>query len=59
MADFNGGSLTSDGGLLLIQQVDEHFQLTQLFANCFTDLRDPKRIQHALSDLVARNCSRI
>lgn len=54
VADFNGGSLTSDGGLLLIQQIGEHFQLTQIFAKCFSDLRDPSRIQHALSDLVAQ-----
>ena len=54
VADFNGGSLTSDGGLLLLKQVDARFQLTQLFVNCFSDLRDPKRIQHALSDLVAQ-----
>ncbi|PZD71989.1 hypothetical protein C1752_04421 [Acaryochloris thomasi RCC1774] len=54
MADFNGGSLTSGGGLLLIKQVDEHFQLTQCFANCFSDLRNPKRIQHSLSDLIAQ-----
>lgn len=53
-ADFNGGTLTSDAGLLLIKQVDEQFQITQHFAECFTDQRDPSRIQHNLCDLVAQ-----
>ncbi|KAI9129243.1 IS1380 family transposase [Acaryochloris sp. CCMEE 5410] len=54
VADFNGGSLTSDAGLLLIKQVDELFQITHHFAECFSDHRDPSRIQHNLSDLVTQ-----
>ena len=54
LADFNGGTLTSDAGLLLIKQVDEQFQITQHFADCFIDHRDPSRIQHHLGDLVAQ-----
>lgn len=54
MADFNGGELTSDGGLLLLKQVDERFQITRHFSECFSDHRDPNRIQHNLSDLVSQ-----
>ena len=54
VSDFNGGSLTSDGGLLLIQQIDEHFGITQAFAQCFTDQRDPKRLKHPLFNLVTQ-----
>lgn len=54
LADFNGGTLTSDAGLLLIKQVDEQFQITQHFAQCFIDRRDPSRIQHHLGDLVTQ-----
>ena len=54
VSDFNGGSLTSDGGLLLVKQVDEYFGLTQAFAQCFTDYRDPARLKHPLSTLIAQ-----
>ena len=54
VSDFNGGRLTSDGGLLLIKQVDEHFGITQAFAQCFTDQRDPNRVKHPLPDLVTQ-----
>ena len=54
VADFDGGSLTSDGGLLLLKQVDEKFQITHHFAQCFNDQRDPNRIRHPLSNLVTQ-----
>jgi hypothetical protein len=54
MADFNGGTLISEAGLQLIKQIDEQFEITQHFAECFSDQRDPNPIQHNLSDLVAQ-----
>lgn len=54
MADFSGGSITSDAGLVLIAQLDKQYQITQRFASGFKDERDPKRVQHTLEDLIAQ-----
>lgn len=52
IAAFDGGKITSDGGGLLLARLDTHFSFTQHFANCFTDHRDPERIEHSVLDLV-------
>jgi len=54
VADFSGGQLTSDGGLSLVAQIDRHFRISERVAECFTDYRDPARVQHQLKDLVAQ-----
>ncbi|MBV8883131.1 MAG: transposase, partial [Chroococcidiopsidaceae cyanobacterium CP_BM_RX_35] len=53
-ADFSGGKITSDGGLVLIAQLDRHYRITQRFAECFEDHRNPKRVQHSLAHLIAQ-----
>jgi len=35
VADFSGGALSSDGGVLLPRQVDINLGLTQALAQCF------------------------
>lgn len=54
VADFSGGSITSDAGLVLVSQLDKQYQITQRFASGFNDERDPKRVQHKLEDLIAQ-----
>lgn len=54
VADFSGGQIVSDAGLVLIAQLDQHYRITQRFAQCFEDHRDPKRVQHSLEDLIAQ-----
>src|SRR5215211_2235705 len=49
--DFNGGSLSSDGGLLLLAQLDRQLHLTERVAACLHDPRRPKSIQHSLLEL--------
>jgi len=53
-ADFSGGDLSSDGGLLLLRQVDRHLGLSRAAAEAIPDPRDPERIRHALRDLLAQ-----
>lgn len=53
-ADFSGGDLSSDGGLLLLHQVDEHLGLSRAAAAAIPDPRDPQRIDHTLRDLLAQ-----
>lgn len=53
-ADFSGGRITSDAGVLLLNKVDERIRLLDRFADCFTDFRDPDLIEHSVRDLVAQ-----
>lgn len=52
VARFDGGALTSDGGAVLLREVDRATNLLGQFAACFTDHRDPTRIMHPVSQLV-------
>ena len=52
VARFDGGALTSDGGAVLLREVDRAIQLLDQFAACFTDHRDPTRLTHPVSQLV-------
>jgi hypothetical protein len=54
VADFSGGQITSDGGLILVAEIDRRYQISERVAACFTDQREPGRVQHELSDLVAQ-----
>src|SRR5690554_7069500 len=51
-ADFSGGHITSDAGVLLLREVDKQHRLTQRLAETLTDQRDPRMIRHELKSLV-------
>jgi len=53
-ADFDGGDLSSDGGLMLLRRVDERIGLSCAAAGALGDARDPARIEHSLRDLLAQ-----
>ncbi len=52
VARFDGGRVTSDGGGILLREIEERFHLVERFAACFTDHRDPELIEHPLVDLL-------
>ena len=54
VAAFDGGPITSDAGALLLRQVDQRLSLIDQVADCFTDHRNPSRIQHSLRTLIAQ-----
>jgi Transposase DDE domain group 1 len=54
VADFDGGRISSDGGLLLLREVAERTGLLEGFARCFSDYRDPRLIEHQVGELVAQ-----
>jgi hypothetical protein len=54
VANFSGGQLTSDGGLILVAEVDRRYRISARVAECFTDYRDPAQVQHELRDLVSQ-----
>jgi Transposase DDE domain group 1 len=51
-ADFGGGNVSSDGGVLLLRQVHRWLGLTKQVARVLPDYRDPDRITHSLESLV-------
>jgi hypothetical protein len=53
-ADFSGGHLSSDGGLLLLRQTDHRLGVTRSLAQCFTDERDPDWVEHSVQELLAQ-----
>ena len=53
-ADFSGGHLSSDGGVLLLRQIDQRLGLTRSLAGCFTDQRDPLWVDHSVQELLAQ-----
>ena len=50
--NFEGGSVSSDGGLLLVREVDRRLKLTARMAAVLHDPRDPDLITHPLVDLL-------
>ena len=46
--------ISSDGGALLLREVDRRIQLLPRLAACFEDRRDPKLIEHQVSELLAQ-----
>jgi hypothetical protein len=57
--DFNGGLLSSDGGLLLLAQLDQKLRLTERVAACLHDPRLQERIHHPLLDLLRQRLYQI
>jgi hypothetical protein len=53
-AQFDGGAITSDGGGLLLREVEKRVGILRQFADCFTDYRKPDLIQHRVEELVAQ-----
>lgn len=51
---FDGGRITSDGGSLLLREVEEHTGIISRFAACFRDYRNPALIEHSLKELIAQ-----
>ena len=47
-ADFSGGHLSSDGGSLLLREMDRRGRLCEQLAGCFTDFRDAQFVEHEL-----------
>jgi hypothetical protein len=52
--DFGGGYLSSDGGGLVLRELERHSGLIRAFADCFVDHRDPRYIEHSVEQLLAR-----
>jgi Transposase DDE domain group 1 len=56
---FDGGRLSSDGGLLLLAEVDRRFGLTQRLASCLRDRRQQSKVRQSRLDLVRQRVYQI
>ena len=54
VANFDGARMTSDGGGLLLRRTNRKIRLLERAAACFTDGRDPQRVEHPLGEMLAQ-----
>jgi hypothetical protein len=51
---FDGGSITSDAGGLLLREVEKRTKIIGQFASCFRDYRDAELREHEVAELVGQ-----
>jgi len=54
VAQFDGGTITSNAGALLLRQVDRGLGLIRRFAQCFTDRRNQRFVEHSVETLAGQ-----
>jgi hypothetical protein len=52
VAEFSGGTISSDGGGLLLQETDSKMNLLKRFSQCFVDLRNQDLIEHSVEQMI-------
>jgi hypothetical protein len=52
VANFNGGTITSDAGALLLDKTEQAIGLLARTAKCFMDHRDPDLLEHTVEQLL-------
>ena len=52
VVSFDGGSTSSDGGFLILRQVDRKLGLTKGLANCIHDERDQDKVEQSILDMI-------
>jgi len=57
--NFDGGNITSDGGLMLIQNIDKKLNLSERIANVLFDKRQASKVKHMNYDLVRQRLFQI
>ena len=54
VARFDGGTISSDGGSLLLRETDRRLNLLPRLAGCFLDGRDQERVEHSVGEMLAQ-----
>src|SRR6266480_7888455 len=57
--DFNGGTVTSDGGVLLLREIEAQVGIIGRFVAALNDPRDPRYIDHSYEDLLRQRIFQI
>jgi hypothetical protein len=53
-AQFDGGAITTEGGGLLLREVEKRTGIVRQFASCFRDYRHADLVEHTVEELVAQ-----
>lgn len=56
---FTGDDISSDGGLLLLREVDNQMGLIDRISNCITDNRDHRYVDHTISEMLTQRVTQI
>jgi hypothetical protein len=51
---FDGGTITSDAGSLLLRETNRRMNLLPRLAQCFLDGRNPTLVKHSIQQMVAQ-----
>jgi hypothetical protein len=54
VARFDGGTITSDAGSLLLREANRRIRLLPRLAQCFLDGRNPALVKHSIQQMVAQ-----
>ncbi len=54
IADFSGGIITSDAGIVLMVELDKKLKITSRFAECFQDYRAASYVDYSVHQLLAQ-----
>lgn len=54
LARFDGGTISSDGGALLLRQTDRRLNLLERAAACFVDGRNQNQVEHSVREMLAQ-----
>jgi len=52
VAKFDGGRLSSDGGILVLREIEQRLRVADRLAACIEDPRSPDQITHSLADII-------
>ena len=52
IGQFDGGEISSDGGGVLLREVEKRTHMLRRLSQCFIDYRNPERIEHTLETLI-------
>ena len=54
VARFDGGTISSDGGALLLRQTDRRLNLLPRLAECFLDSRNQELVKHSVQEMLSQ-----
>jgi len=54
IANFEGGKITSDAGIILMAELDQKLKITARFAECFRDYRNSSYLDYSVHELLAQ-----
>ncbi len=59
LLNFDGGNISSDGGALLIREIEERIGLIKTMSEVIPDSRDARYVRHTLTDLLMQRIAQI